>query len=45
MTGGGPLDIAIVGLGYCSGTAPDLFQYWENVLAGRTRHERWQAAR
>ena len=35
MSRGGPLDIAIVGMGCRFPGAPDLFAYWENVLAGR----------
>ncbi len=30
-----PLEIAIVGMGCRSAGAPDLFAYWENLLAGR----------
>ncbi len=35
MSRGCPLDIAIIGMGCRHPSAPDLFAYWENVLAGR----------
>lgn len=35
MTRGPHLDIAIIGMGCRFPGAPDLFAYWENVLAGR----------
>ncbi len=35
MSRGRPLEIAIVGMGCRFPGAPDLFAYWENVLAGR----------
>ncbi len=43
MSRGGALDIAIVGMGCRFPGAPDLFAYWEDVLAGR-RHPHDSAA-
>ena len=35
MSRGRPLEIAIIGMGCRFPGAPDLFAYWENILAGR----------